>query len=280
MKKISISLCLLAVAVFALSSCKEDKVKDVTLTVNLEQTSATKAHLNANYTPVIVTGDSAYVNDGVFAFDFENGNPILRVNHAADNRYRAIFPANIVDVNANPDIANTNNVTVNIPFIQTYDKEGNDQKVDMPMISYPEGYALWFRNICSLVKVNVTNVSGRTITLGAIQVSNNTQGQSGQSSVYLAGNTRVNVASSYPEVTVAEDQYRFVQLNFNGHQDAVLADGATGSYYLIIAPFSGATDGINVRLISSNYNFNDISFPNATSLPRNTVAVVNVNANL
>lgn len=276
MKKIALTICVLAAATFAFTSCEKNRVE--TLSVNVESaTAGSKAHMDENtYKPMLVTGDSAYVNDGIFGFDFENGNPIIKVNHAPDNVYRAIFPANIVNTTAN--IAHTDNVDVIIPCYQDYAIENGVQKVDMPMISYPEGYSLWFRNICSLVKVNVTNASGSPINLSYIQISNNLVGQSGNGTVCFSGNTRVNVASSEPVITVDDNQFRYVQLNLNGHADATLADGQTRAYYLIIAPFTNATQGVNIRVGSTN-RFNDLPLDNVTSLARNTIAVVNFNFN-
>lgn len=276
MKKIALTICVLAAATFAFTSCEKNRME--TLYVEMETaTDGSKAHMDENtQKPMLVTGDSAYVNDGIFGFDFENGNPILKVNHASDNVYRAIFPANIV--NTTGDIAHSDNVNVIIPNNQNYSIENGVQKVDMPMISYPLGNALWFRNICSLVKVNVTNVSNEPVELSYIQVSNNLVGESGIGSVYLSGNTRVNVASSEPVITVDNGQFRYVQLNLNGHPDATLAAGQTGSYYLIVAPFTDATQGVNIR-VGSTYHFNDLPLNNVTSLARNTIAVVNFNFN-
>jgi len=276
MKKYIMAVCLLAAGTFAFTSCGE-KESVVSLNVHLEETVAPKGHIDASNTPRLVSGDCAYVNNGVFAFDFENGNPILKVNHASDNVYRAIFPASIVDVDANSDIAHLDNVRVIIPSVQDYTTEEGVQKVDMPMISYPEGFALWFKNMCSIVRVRVTNSTSETITLTNIQVSNNMTSQSGTGSVYLAGSTHVSVPTPSSEPVTTVDPLttnRFVQLNFNGHEDATLAPGASAYYSLIVAPFTGATEGMNIRFNTASY-FRDCSLPNVSSLARNTIANVN-----
>jgi hypothetical protein len=276
MKKYIMAVCLLAAGTFALTSCGE-KESIVTLNVNLEKSAASKGYIDNTCTPRLVTGDSAYVNDGVFAFDFENGDPILRVNHASDNVYRAIFPASIVDVNANPDIAHLNNVRVNIPQIQKYEIENGVQKVDMPMISYPEGYRLWFKNMCSIVRVNVINTSSVPIKMDNIQVSNNVTGQSGTGYVYLAGSTHVSVptATNLPVTTVDPiSANRYVQLNIKD-ADVTIAAGASAVFSLVVAPFSGATEGMFIRVNTDGNGFKDLSLPNVTSLDRNIIADVN-----
>ena len=279
MKKYIMAVCLLAAGTFALTSCGE-KESIVTLNVNLEKPVASKGYIGGERLPHLVTGDCAYVNDGVFAFDFENGDPILRVNHASDNVYRAIFPAYIVDSIANPNIAHLDNVRVFIPTIQSFETKNGVQKVDMPMISYPDGYLLWFRNMCSIVRVQVVNTSSASIELSNIQVSNNVTGQSGSGYVYLAGSTHVTVptATNLPVTTV--DQLatnRYVQLNFDGQAEATIAPGASATYSLIVAPFTGATEGMVIRVNTVSSGFRDLSLPDVSSLERNTIADVNFN---
>lgn len=276
MKKYIMAVCLLAAGTFAFTSCGE-KESVVSLNVHLEETVAPKGHIDASNTPRLVSGDCAYVNNGVFAFDFENGNPILRVNHASDNVYRAIFPASIVDVEANSDIAHLNSVRVNIPPVQTYETENGVQKVDMPMISYPDGYMLWFKNICSIVRVNVTNATSAPVTLTDILMLNNEAGQSGSGSVYLAGSTHVSVptATNLPVTTVDPlNTNRSVRLNFNGHPDATIAVGATATYCLVVAPFTGAS-GMTILLNTATYSKAIEGLEDITALPRNTIADVN-----
>lgn len=278
MKKYFVAACLLAAGLLSLTSCGEkDSIES--LTAHFETpTAGTKCHLEgAN--PILVTGDSAYVNDGVFGFEFENGDPILKVNHASDNVYRAIFPASIVDVEANSDIAHLNSVRVIIPSVQTYELENGVQKVDMPMISYPDGYLLWFKNMCSIVRVNVINTTSSPISMANIQVSNNVTGQSGSGYVYLAGSTHVRVptATNLPVTTVDQlSTNRFVQLNFND-ADVTIAAGASAVFSLIVAPFSGATEGMNIRVNTVANGFRDLSLPDVSSLERNTIADVNFN---
>ena len=277
MKKFSISFCLIAVAVFAFSSCKDEKDDMVTLTVGLEDVGNGKAYIDeSNYKPMLVTGDSAYVNNDVFAFNFDNGNVVLQTHHSANNRYRAIFPASIVNTELNTEIRNSDTVYVRIPRVQEYDKVGDVQKVNIPMISYPEGYKLWFRNMCSLVRVNVVNTTSGNITLTNIQLSNNLTSQSGPGYVYLAGNTHVSVPSpSSDPVTIVDpiEENRYVQLNLNGHPDATIASGDSAYYYLIVAPFSGATSGMNIR-VNATTHFNDKPLPQVSSLARNVIAKV------
>ena len=119
MKKIALTICVLAAATFAFTSCEKNRME--TLYVEMETaTDGSKAQMDENtQKPMLVTGDSAYINDGIFGFDFENGNPILKVNHASDNVYRAIFPANIVNTTGN--IAHTDDVSVTIPYMQNYE---------------------------------------------------------------------------------------------------------------------------------------------------------------
>ena len=275
MKKYFMAVCLLAAGTFALTSCGE-KESIVTFNVNLEKPVASKGYIDGERLPHLVTGDCAYVNDGVFAFDFENGDPILRVNHASDNVYRAIFPAYIVDSIANPNIAHLDNVRVKIPQVQRYETENGVQKVDMPMISYPDGYQLWFKNICSIVKVNITNPFTTPVTLTNIQMLNNDAGQSGQGSVYLAGNTRVNVTSSEPVITVDQNpMYRSILLNFDTNEpDAIIAPGETRSYMLVVAPFENAS-GMIIIINTTAFSQAVEGIENVTELPRNCIANVN-----
>jgi hypothetical protein len=275
MKKYFMAACLMAAGLLSLTSCGE-KDNIATLTAHFETaTAGAKGHLEGAK-PMLVSGDSAYVNDGVFGFEFENGDPILKVNHASDNVYRAIFPASIVDVEANSDIAHLNNVRVIIPSVQVYKTENGVQKVDMPMISYPDGYMLWFKNICSIVRVNVTNETSAPVTLTDILMLNNEAGQSGSGSVYLAGSTHVSVPTStnLPVTTVDPlNTNRSVRLNFNGHPDATIAVGATATYSLVVAPFTGAS-GMTILLNTASYSKAIEGLENVTELERSTIADV------
>ena len=97
-------------------------------------------------------------------------------------------------------------------------------------------------------------------------------GGTGTANYYILYEQTSEQASGGSKITASF--YQMNGLDLISGSNAILPAGGTRSYYLIVAPFTNATSGVNIRVASTTH-FNDLPLGNVTSLARNTIAVVN-----
>lgn len=264
------------------------------LPISMESIGGSKVYVesidNLHGSLAFETGDSVYVNDGVFAVNMD-GNPYVLANRSDNRVYRAIYPAEIVNTDHHTNIRDEDTVYVTIPMQQYYERSSAidpatglpKQKVRLPMISFPSGGRLDFKNICSLVRVTVQNQSGRAVNLSRLKLTSVPQSSSDRAFVSFAGDTRVSRSSNgtnNPVIKVLppadSNLYgRSVTLHLNG-QEARLSNGQSRNYYLVLAPFTmEPTEELTIAAyVSSSTDYVGIKSCMGVSLGRNEIATV------
>ncbi len=167
-------------ALLALSavSCKKDQ-DVVTLNAVIQKVSNdSKVYIN-DHTPYWHNGDQIRINDIDYTLQtaMENSAQIPNVANSTSG-YRAIFPACIL-TNSNANINSSGSVAVTLPVTQVFEIVGTHQRVDVPMGAFIDrGSTLQFHNLCSVVRVYVSNainaqlpVTGITITAESAHLS-------------------------------------------------------------------------------------------------------------
>ena len=145
-----------------------------------------------NYrTPQWSQGDGVWINN---AHDYTitadaNSVQINGVTRASDGQYYAVFPSDIVPEQG---AVSDGSVPVKLPRCQTFVREGNSQKVGVPMMAHADNSTvLNFKNLCSLVKVTVHNGTGANMTLDSITITASTTKLCGATSARIQNNNAV-----------------------------------------------------------------------------------------
>ena len=159
--------------VFSAVSCKKDQdVKDqgiVTLQAVVQNfNNNSKVYIN-DHTPYWHNGDQIRINDADYTLQTAMENTATIPNVAiSTSGYRAIFPAGIL-TNSDDNINSSSTVAVTLPTTQVFEMEGAHQRVDVPMGSYiSNGITLRFQNLCSVVRVYVSNTTNAPLPITSI----------------------------------------------------------------------------------------------------------------
>ena len=137
-----------------LTGCQKEK-DFVTLKAVINQdTKAYIGSINGAYYPFWNIGDRVRVNGVEYTLSQINQTYATIADVEAATTYYAVFPSSIVRTMN----VSTGAATITVPTTQSYkkDTEGH-QRVDMPMSASTTGNVLQFKNLCSIVKVNVSN---------------------------------------------------------------------------------------------------------------------------
>ena len=200
-----LTLLLAATAIMATGCQKEEGT--VTLGAEIQRPTNGKVYIN-DHTPCWHNGDEVYINNAAYAVIAATGSSAQIEEVTRHETYRAIFPASLVSSGSN--ISNSASVPVTLPAVQQYQMVGDHQRVDVPMGAYlTSGSTLHFYNLCSVVRVMVsntrnTNIAVRSITLTASQArlsGNGTATVSGQSSdcITMSSSANHSVSLTMPE---------------------------------------------------------------------------------
>ena len=200
-----LTLLLAATAIMATSCQKEEGT--VTLGAEIQRPTDGKVYIN-DHTPCWHNGDEVYINNAAYVVIAATGSSAQIEEVTRHDTYRAIFPASLVSSGSN--ISNSASVPVTLPAVQQYQMVGDHQRVDVPMGAYlTSGSTLHFYNLCSVVRVMVsntrnTNIAVRGITLTATQArlsGNGTATVSGQSSdcITMSSSANHSVSLTMPE---------------------------------------------------------------------------------
>ena len=150
-----------------------------------------KITIDNNRTPQWSQGDGVWINN---AHDYTitadaNSVQINGVTRASDGQYYAVFPSNIVPEQG---AVSDGSVPVQLPRCQTFVREGNSQKVGVPMMAHADNSTvLNFKNLCSLVKVTVHNGTDAVMTLDSITITASTTKLCGATSASIQNNNAV-----------------------------------------------------------------------------------------
>ena len=154
MKKNSI-FCILLASLALVTSCKKD-VEFVNFNAVIDQPS--KVYIDGNRYPCWNEGDEVKINGTAYGLENIDGSSALITNVAQSDDYYAIYPVSI----AQGTVAT--NTAVTLPEVQKYKTFGgsHQQRVEIPMGAYTTNNntgqnTLQFKNLCSVVRVKITN---------------------------------------------------------------------------------------------------------------------------
>lgn len=272
MKKRYIAMACVALGITLLATgCKKDEVKD-TFNLNAvieEVNGGQKVHMEG-FLPVWDNNDQIRVNNENCSVSI-TGTGNARKNSIAkqteENTYCAVYPASYLEENAN--ITNHSGIRITLPQRQDYIVSGGNQTVRMPMIAYSNTTDLHFKNLCSVLKVTVTNTTGHTFKLDSIQVKCDNSNLWGRCTVSLGNN-------NYTSVRTPEGMYGLISggkvVTLCGanktSMNETFADRAAKTYYIVVPKVDNA-DTFRIRLcIEEGFLFN-MKTPEKKSIARN-----------
>ena len=186
---------------------------------------------------------------------------------ANDNGYRAVYPLELL-VDPNADITGNENIAIELPRVQTYEFDGLDQVVKVPIGACSSTTSLSFRNLCSLIKVVISSQMDAPFRLDRISVDATT--------AWLSGEGEARVEGGEGDV---------VTLNGNANHDVSLAfpvalapeisRGLRNTYvYYIVAPKFDRND-VTIRLYADNGRYATFQKRNV-ELRANSIATVSL----
>ena len=226
------------IAIFA-TGCKKDEVKETfNLNAVIEEVKGTqKVHME-NLLPVWDNNDTIRVNSENCTVSI-TGSGSSRTNSIAKEEeeatYCAVYPARYL-TNANADITSARNISITLPRRQEYKVSGGNQTVRMPMIAYSGNYStdLYFKNLCSVLKVTVTNNTGHTFKLDSIEVTSDGGNLCGTGSVTLSGFTNSNTPAGLSlSGTGADHKVTLCGANKTS-MEVSFATNASKTFYIVV----------------------------------------------
>ena len=251
MKKRYIAMACVAfgIAIFA-TGCKKDEVKE-TFNLNAiieEVNGGQKVHME-NLLPVWDNNDEIRVNNENCMVSI-TGTGNSRTNSIAkeveENTYCAVYPASYL-TNQSADITSASNISITLPRTQDYVVSGGNQIVRMPMIAYSNTTDLYFKNLCSVLKVTVTNSIGYPFKLDSIKVTSEGGNLCGTGSVSLNGFTSVytpaglSLSGNGAGKVVTLCRPNETSMNVN------VANNASKIFYIVV-PVVSTSDIFRIRL--------------------------------
>ncbi len=256
---------LMAAAVMMAAGCKRE-YGTVTLGANIDNGRDAKVYID-NLTPCWHNNDLIRVNNQTCTTSAALGSSAQITDVVESSHYRAIYPADIVGT---VDISSGSTVTVTLPFVQQYEVDSRgDQKVKVPMGAYSANETLTFHNLCSLIKVVISNQMDEDFVLDRITVTTGSAYLSGQ------GNATVSGSSTNDKVVVTESSSAShdVSLEFPSTSRPTIGRGDrdTYVYYIIVPEF--AEDDVTITLYSQGQC---ATFEKRASLQHNSMAQVSL----
>lgn len=275
-----------ALAAGLLSGCQKEKEEFVTLGVRAESvggsgskviigtgsTNKPQPQWEANSTEAVKINAETKTVSGTAQ------SPCLAEVTAA-NTYRAVYPASIVTTT---DLTSSATVSVTLPGEQTYKEDASGrQQVEIPMGAYlgesdfgAGNTTLQFKNLCSLVKVRVTNSQGVDLVITSLALEANNAGLCGAGTVTIDG-------ASDPYVTLNDQSSKRIELSM-GDDGVTLDNGDSKDFYFVVPVIDNAhqsTMTMSVTALNTDgtlsYSF-EKSTGMAVSLARNTEASVSL----
>ena len=268
MKRIHTTMIVGLMAVVVMTAGCKREYGTVTLGANIDNGRDAKVYID-NLTPCWHNNDLIRVNNQTCTTSAALGSSAQITDVVESNHYRAIYPADIV---GDVDISSGNTIAVTLPREQQYEIDSRgDQKVKVPMGAYSDNESLTFHNLCSLIKVVISNRMNGDFVLDRIEVTADHAFLSGQGNATVTGSSE-NDKVEIPESSTA---YHDVSLKFPSSNRPTIGRGDRDTYvYYIIAPEFADEDDVTITLYSTNGQY--ATFEKHTSLQHNRMAQVNL----
>ena len=269
MKKQHLILFLVVAVVATLAvSCQKEK-GTVTLGAKIQRpaNADSKVYLSDD-TPEWVNGDRVLINDAVYQVFAASGSSAQIENVTASSAYRALYPASLVAEGT--DISSSSSIPITLPAVQTREYQAGRLKMDIPMGAYlSDGNTLEFHNLCSIVRITISNSINAGLTLGSIVLHAENACLSGAGTASVTG-------SSSDCITMASNASHDVTLDFTGNNPYIGALSTSGEWDIIVPAFS--TDNVTITVNTTDGQFFEITKPNV-ALTNNTITTVTLNVN-
>ncbi len=257
-----LSIVLAAMAMLAAGCQKEEGT--VTLGAEIQKPSNSKVYI-VDHMPCWHNGDEVYINAAAYPVMAASGASARIEDVVSADAYRAIFPASIVS--AGSDISNSSSIPITLPPTQQYQLVGNHQRVDVPMGAYlTSGSTLQFYNLCSIVRVTVSNSLNQDLSLNRLELRTQTAGLSGQGTATLNG-----TASDC--ITMSSSASHTVALRFSNNAITVGAL-ASETFDIVVPAFSN--DNVAITAYTTDGQYSEETKTNV-SLAHNTITTVTLN---
>ena len=257
-----LSIVLAAMAMLAAGCQKEEGT--VTLGAEIQKPSNSKVYI-VDHMPCWHNGDEVYINAAAYPVMAASGASARIEDVVSADAYRAIFPASIVS--AGSDISNSSSIPITLPPTQQYQLVGSHQRVDVPMGAYlTSGSTLQFYNLCSIVRVTVSNSLNQDLSLNRLELRTQTAGLSGQGTATLNG-----TASDC--ITMSSSASHTVALRFSNNAITVGAL-ASETFDIVVPAFSN--DNVAITAYTTDGQYSEETKTNV-SLAHNTITTVTLN---
>ena len=250
-------------------SCQKDK-DAVTLNAVIQKVSNdSKVYIN-DHTPYWHNGDQIRINDANYTLQtaIENSAQIPNVANSTSG-YRAIFPAGIL-TNSDANINSSSSVAVTLPTTQVFEMVGIHQRVDVPMGAFiNRGSTLQFHNLCSVVRVYVSNAINAQLPVTGITITAESAILSGTGTATITGES--TDAITIPSSTGSHS----VSLCKTDNTPMKTVEPLATEYFDVIVPEFSIRNDVTVT-VTTPTGYKSISIENAT-LAHNTITTVTVN---
>lgn len=297
--------CALLAGIAVMTGCQKDH-DVVTLKAVMDQD--TKAYFggstdsqNRLNLPYWDEGDEVFIKGLTFSeskvlTNPDPGNPFTTFATITDvpvsSVYCAIFPSRIVNGMSTPS-ANETTASIYYNPHQFYKETGNHQQVDMPMGAVTTNETLIFKNLCSILRLNVSNSLTDNIDFDVMRLTVQAY------DAYIAGNGRVslsntddpdidmntphqnsdNVISVYKLNSENEDQHLSMGTIYHSN-----TDGSTSkSFDVIVPPFTATKLVLEVEMYKHNADgtskplgYYEYTINNPASVARNKIIPINL----
>ena len=250
-------------------SCQKDQ-DAVTLNAVIQKVSNdSKVYIN-DHTPYWHNGDQIRINDANYTLQTAMGNSAQIPNVAnSTSGYRAIFPAGIL-TNSDANINSSSSVAVTLPATQVFEMVGSHQRVDVPMGAFIDrGSTLQFHNLCSVVRVYVSNAINAQLPVTGITLTAERATLSGTGTATITGESTnaIIIASSTGSHSVS--------LYKADNTPMKTVEPLATEYFDVIVPEFSTRNDVTVT-VTTPTGYKSIPIENAT-LAHNTITTVTVN---
>lgn len=248
---------LAGLSLLSLVGCQKDG-QGVTLKAKISPVAngADKLYIDG-FSTYWTSGDSVFVNDqSGCAVSINNDGSAIIQGVTSSSSYAAVYPSSIV---TSASVSAGSQVNITLPATQVYSQVDGNQIVSVPMAAYTTGTTLDFANLCSVVKVEVTNSTGAAFSLNSITITAEGARLAG------AGVLTINQDGS-SSITMSEGPTSSVSLSF-GTSPYELSANASKSFYLVLPAFDQT--GIDIVLSTTSGEY---SYQKTNSLPANMIA--------
>ena len=248
-----------------MTGCQKEQ-GSITLKAVISQDS--KAYIGTDNYPFWNDDDAVNIN-GV-RYDFEEGSvaeTYAKITEVTTNRngYYAIYPSRIVNSMEN-GVA-----SITIPTEQTYKLVDGKQRLDIPMAAFTTGNTLYFKNLCSIVRVTVNNNTGSDLILNSIILSVDDYNICGDATVNIGQNS--STLNMLP-ASQAEVYHSVILKVPNSWTMNTISNLSHKDFDIIVPPFTGKDVYIRVETTSNTHY--QVKVENA-SLGRSKIVPISLN---